>query len=295
MIPSIMDTQTAPFREALNARMTSVLRSVEPTYLREALQHATHGGKQVRPLLTLLACSAAGGTWHRALDAATAIELLHTSSLIHDDLMDESPLRRGVPTLHTIYNIPTAILAGDTLIALAFELVQGIDVPTAPEIARVFSRAFQDLCEGQAYDLAFSSGHPVDPSKHRVMVEKKTAALFRAAGEIGALHATDDRSTIRALSRFAYCIGMAFQAQDDLLDAVGDEATMGKPVMLDRKNGKQTFYTLGSTNGAESSSAVTATVNRFTSEALEALADLPPSEAREVLTLLARSLESREC
>ena len=294
MISPIMETRTAALRQALNERMNAVLRNVEPSYLRDALQHATHGGKKVRPLLTLLACSAAGGNWHNALDAATAIELLHTSSLIHDDLMDESPLRRGVPTLHTVYNIPTAILAGDTLIALAFELVHHIEMPTAGEMARIFNRAFRDLCEGQAYDVACSSGHPVNSSEHRIMVEKKTAALFRAAGEIGALHATDNCSTIRALSRFAYCIGMAFQAQDDLLDAVGDEATMGKPVMLDRKNGKQTFYTLGSTNGEESSSAVTATVNRFTSEALEALSELPPSEAREVLTLLARSLESRE-
>jgi geranylgeranyl pyrophosphate synthase len=274
--------------------MTSVLRSVEPSYLREALQHATHGGKKVRPLLTLLACSAAGGNWHSALDAATAIELLHTSSLIHDDLMDESPLRRGVPTLHTAYNIPTAILAGDTLIALAFELVHHIDMPSAAEMARVLNRAFRDLCEGQAYDVACSSGHPFDSSQHRMMVEKKTAALFRAAGEIGALHATEDRPTIRALSRFAYCLGMAFQAQDDLLDAVGDEATMGKPVMLDRKNGRQTYYTLVSTDGEGSANLVAATVDRFTAEALEALSDLPPSDAREVLTLLARSLENRE-
>ncbi len=293
MIPS-METRTALLRQALDARMTAVLRSVEPSYLREALQHATHGGKKVRPLLTLLACSAAGGNWHRALDAATAIELLHTSSLIHDDVMDESPLRRGAPTLHTVYNIPTAILAGDTLIALAFQLVQGINAPTAPEIARVFSHAFRDLCEGQAYDLTFSSGHPVDPSMHRVMVEKKTAALFSAAGEIGALHATDNRSILQALSRFGYCVGMAFQAQDDLLDAVGDQTTMGKPVMLDRKNGRQTYYTLVSTDGEGSASLVAATVDRFTAEALEALAALPPSEARELLTLLARSLENRE-
>jgi geranylgeranyl pyrophosphate synthase len=197
MISPIMETRTAALRQALNARMTSVLRSVEPSYLREALQHATHGGKKVRPMLTLLASSAAGGNWHSALDAATAIELLHTSSLIHDDLMDHSPLRRNVPTLHTLYNVPTAILAGDSLIALAFELVHHIDMPSAAEMARVLNRCFRDLCEGQAYDVACSSGHPFDSSKHRTMVEKKTAALFRAAGEIGALHATDDRSTIR--------------------------------------------------------------------------------------------------
>lgn len=286
--------ETVAFLSALDAHVESLLRTVKPLQLREALQHATRGGKKVRPLVALLACSAAGGSWRRALHAATAIELLHTSSLIHDDLMDDSPLRRGVPTLHTLYNVSTAILAGDTLIALAFQLIHAVDVPQATQIVQTFNRAFRELCEGQAYDLCLSSEHSADAATHRVMVEKKTAALFRAAGEIGALHATGDRATVEALALFGYNLGMAFQAQDDLLDVIGAEEALGKPTMLDRRNGKQTYVTLLPAESDGSACGVAATVDRFTDSALEALAVLPPSPAREVLTMLARSLERRE-
>jgi geranylgeranyl pyrophosphate synthase len=276
------------FRSTIDSRIEDAVCSVEPPMLREAVEHALRGGKRVRPLVTLLACSAAGGEYRSAAAAATAIELLHTSSLVHDDLMDASTLRRGAPTLHTVYDVPTTILAGDTLVALAFQAIQGIHAGNAALIQRLFAGAFRELCEGQGYDLCLLPDDDRAVDLHERLVEKKTSSLFRAAAEIGALHATDDDPTVQALGRFGHHLGMAFQAHDDLLDVSGDEAIMGKPAFLDRRNGRSTYVSIANAIPARG------VVQRHTESAVHALLALDESGAREDLIMLARSLEARD-
>ncbi len=275
---------------AINERLSESVRSVKTPFLREAVVHVLQGGKRIRPLLCMLACSAAGGNPRQSVDAAVAIELLHTASLVHDDLMDESPLRRGVPTLHTLYDVPTAILSGDALIALAFEQVRKVRVPMRERIQQTFSIAFRELCEGQALDLQHVDGEQTPQAIPDQVARKKTASLTRVACEMGALHAVTEESTVHALKMFGYFIGMAFQAQDDLLDVVGTESELGKPTLLDLKNGKITFATRSEPGDCEPAKRV---VQDYTDAALRALERIPRSAARDQLANLAHALTER--
>ncbi len=275
---------------AVNGRLAESIASVKPPYLRDALAHVLQGGKRLRPLLCMLACSAAGGNPRHSLDAAVAIELLHTASLVHDDLMDQSPLRRGVPTLHTLYNVPTAILSGDALIALAFEHLRGVRVQARERIQDVFSIAFRELCEGQALDLQHVDCEQIHQAIPDQVARKKTASLTRAACEMGALHAVTEESTVHTLKLFGYFIGMAFQAQDDLLDVVGTEAELGKPTFLDRRNGRSTFATQSEPGDCEPAKRV---VQDYTDAALRTLERIPRSSARDHLANLAHALTER--
>jgi geranylgeranyl diphosphate synthase type I len=275
-----------------------LLRRVEPLELRESLVHGAFGGKRVRPVLTMISCAAVGGTSRDALHAATAIELLHTSSLIHDDIMDCSPMRRGVPTIHTLYGNSIGILAGDTLIALAIHLLQGVPSRNKDRILGRFTNAFLHTCEGQGYDLLLSRGQSTSIQSHRKMVEKKTALLMEAAASIGAMIGTSNEDQIQALGRFGFKLGMAFQAKDDLLDVVGDEMRLGKPVRADHENGKLTFLNAGSPrwgNGDQPAVAVAVSqVEEFIGSACLELDVLPPTPARGQLRTLAEFLLLRD-
>ena len=279
-------------------RVHSVLMHVEPLALRKAMQHGAVGVKMVRPILTMLSSSSVGGSSAAALDAATAIELLHVSSLIHDDIMDESQLRRGLPTTHTTFGVPMAILAGDTFISLAFQLIQSLRSPNKDRIHNIFVHSFRAVCEGQGFDLSLSCYDNPEQETHKKMVEKKTAKLIEAACAIGALLGTVNEEHIQALSRFGFNLGMAFQAQDDVLDETGCEQRMGKPSRIDLKNNKRTFLTLAYPGNAQDCpmpglSTARNLIAEYTREAEASLEVLPPSEAREMLCLLAHSLTSR--
>ncbi|MBX2989908.1 MAG: polyprenyl synthetase family protein [Bacteroidetes bacterium] len=288
------------FKSIIRERISSILAEVKPRTLQRAMEESVYGGKMIRPILVMLSCSAVGGSEHEAVDAATAIELLHTSSLIHDDIMDDSPLRRGVPTIHTTHGVPMAILAGDAYIALAFQLMQMHNGVNRERILNVFADSFRHVCEGQGYDLCLSLVNCAEDDAHSLMVEKKTAKLMQSATEIGAMIGTSDQEHIQALSYYGYNLGVAFQAQDDLLDATGDEERMGKPVLIDVKNGRSTYVTSDaftiavSDNRADAIHATKYLVQKYTHEACSSLDRLPPCEANEMLRTLARSLMSRE-
>jgi geranylgeranyl diphosphate synthase, type I len=283
---------------AVDETIALQLSRVEPPELREAVMHVAFGGKRVRPLLTMLSCGAAGGNPLDALHAAAAIELLHTSSLVHDDIMDDSPLRRGVPTLHTMYGSAMAILAGDTLIALAFRLMQAITSPNKDRVLGKFTNGFLHTCEGQGYDLALSRGDGVTIERHRTMAEKKTADLMGTASSIGAMIGTTNEEHIVALEWYGRDLGMAFQAKDDLLDVVGDEKKLGKPVGNDRRNRSATFL-----NGGDTARSVTdpaaralgsACVARYVDSACLHLKALPDGPSRDILKHFAHHLAQRE-
>jgi geranylgeranyl diphosphate synthase type I len=289
MIPSSVPDLDS-MRMAVEQRIAAAVARVEAPIVQEALAHATQGGKKIRPLITCLACEAAGGHWRQALDAAVAVELLHTSSLIHDDIMDDSPLRRGRPTLHTLFGLPVAILAGDTLIALAFELIHEHVGPNSQRILQIFTKAFRRLCEGQGFDLLPLP--ETDRSEHsRKTTELKTAVLFQAAAEIGALQATDSSALVWPLRLFGHAIGMAFQAKDDVLDVVGSVQALGKPIHEDRRNGRTTWSLAG--NGEQTLDLANDAVRRYTARAMQALLMIPHSPAREQLEQIARALQER--
>ncbi len=286
---------------AVDERISSALGHVRPVALRAALTGIIMGGKRIRPLLTLASARAAGGSEKQALSAAAAVELLHTSSLIHDDIMDHSPLRRGHPAIHVRHGVPMAILAGDALIAVGFRMIHEVSSPRKDEIVSEFTSAFLELCEGQALDLQLAGEKGRSLSDHQRMVERKTAKLFGAATTIGALVATSDKEVVRALRVFGLHIGMAYQAKDDLLDEVGSERALGKPTGNDLRNGKQTYLKLAYLRpGIETMTSVSAvdsvacTVTEFTERAVRALEAVPAGPARQHLEQLAASLAQRK-
>lgn len=206
-------------------------------------------GKRIRPVLCLLCCEACGGDWERALPAAAAVELVHNFSLIHDDIEDGDSTRRGRPTVWSIWGVPQALNAGDTLFTLAhlalFRLSdRGVPPETVLSALRILLQACLRLTEGQFLDLRFESQEEVSVEDYLFMVARKTAELLSAACELGALVAGSSPKVRQRLRAFGYHAGIAFQMQDDILGIWGDPAVTGKPVGSDLRRGKKTFPVL---------------------------------------------------
>jgi geranylgeranyl diphosphate synthase type I len=287
---------TLPYLDRLGGqvdeRIGQVTSTIHHRFLRSAVEYALEGGKRIRPQLVILACGAVGGSELDALDAGVAVELLHTASLVHDDIMDRSERRRGRTTLHVLYDAPTAILVGDTLTALAFRTIQNVRSPRKDDVLRLFSSGFVDLCEGQSEDLTLTGTGGTDVASHRTMVEKKTARLLEIAAGIGALIGNEAERPLRCLRCFGMHLGMAFQALDDLLDAVGEEQAVGKPIGSDVRNGKQTYLTVA-TPAVDKITLVRSLAQQHTEAACDALKTLEQSPARSCLVQMAQSLLTR--
>ena len=251
------------------------------------------GGKRIRPVLLLETCRLCGGDTAQVLLFAGAVEMIHTYSLIHDDLpcMDDDDLRRGRPTNHKVYGEATAVLAGDGLLTAAFEWMLDPSVNLPPErvleAAGILAQAAgaQGMVGGQVLDMA-GEGHAMGLTEVEELQRLKTGALIRAAAEMGCVLAGGSQEQRKAVCCYAERIGLAFQIQDDILDVVGDEATLGKPVGSDAKSEKNTFVTL---KGLE---ACRQLVEKLTAEAVDALSIFGTEGA--ALCWLARSLASRE-
>ncbi len=205
------------------------------------------GGKRLRPAVVMLAADLIQkGSSQSILPAALALEVTHTFTLVHDDIMDGDAARRGVPTVHTKWDEPTAILAGDVLYAHAFEL---ICASIAPDIAKVRSVnalavACVNLCEGQHMDIEFGNRNDVDEFEYIEMVSKKTGVLYAAAAAIGATLAGGNVMQVNSLYEWGLNCGVAFQIQDDLIDLMADTATSGKDRASDLREGKQTLVAI---------------------------------------------------
>jgi geranylgeranyl diphosphate synthase, type II len=280
------------WRSALDRTLSDVLSTLSPGPMRDAIAQALEGGKRIRPLLTMAACAAAGGNYRDALNAAAAIELLHCASLIHDDIMDRSALRRGKPTVHSQHGISAAVLSGDLLIALAYRTLHADSRSRKPDILREFSETFVLLCEGQGEDIRFTDATQEAGKAHTEMVRKKTAELLAGSLSIGARIATEDPATIQTLRTFGLYLGLAYQAKDDLLDAIGTEQQTGKTCGTDKKNGRHTYVSLASP-GTDAVSGVDARITEYTDKALLALGELPRTPARQMLGNLAQLLVDR--
>jgi geranylgeranyl diphosphate synthase type I len=205
-------------------------------------------GKRIRPLLVLLACAASGGDWTLALPAATAVELVHNFSLIHDDIEDQSPMRRGRPTLWKKWGIPQAINTGDAMFALAHLEVIRLAKTVSPNIGvqavEILQSACLHLTHGQYLDLSYETQNNLTVNDYWPMVEGKTAALMAASTELGALAALNSEHTSDLYRKFGWLIGLAFQVQDDLLGVWGNSYLTGKSSQSDLVTGKMSLPVL---------------------------------------------------
>jgi geranylgeranyl diphosphate synthase, type I len=205
-------------------------------------------GKRLRPVLLLMVCTAAGGDWQKALPAGAAVELVHNFSLIHDDIQDNSPLRRGRQTLWNVYGIPQAINAGDAMLIIAnlslLRLQSGTSLPVVTAAARILHQACLQLTQGQYLDLSYEDRSELSVDAYWPMVSGKTAALLAACSELGALVAQTNAARQANYRRFGYNLGLAFQAQDDLLGIWGDGVKTGKSAESDLVSGKKSLPVL---------------------------------------------------
>ncbi|WP_321506121.1 polyprenyl synthetase family protein [uncultured Methanoregula sp.] len=202
------------------------------------------GGKRLRPAVVMLAADAVKpGSSDDLLQAALALEVTHTFTLIHDDIMDDDSLRRGVPTVHTKWDMPTGILAGDVLYARAFEHICMVNAANEAKVRAVtmLARACADICEGQHMDMSFEHRSDVDQHEYMEMVRKKTGVLYAAAAGIGAVLAGGTAVQVKALYQFGLNTGIAFQIQDDLIDLLTPAEKSGKDQASDLREGKQTL------------------------------------------------------
>jgi geranylgeranyl diphosphate synthase type I len=202
-------------------------------------------GKRIRPLLVLLVCTAAGGDWSLALPGAAAVELIHNFSLIHDDIEDRSPLRRGRPTVWKKWSIPQAINTGDAMFALAhleaIRLAQTVNPAIGLQAVEILQSTCLHLTQGQYLDLSYETRRDLTVDDYWLMVEGKTAALIAASAELGALAALSDKSVANNYREFGRLLGMAFQVQDDLLGIWGNSSLTGKSSQSDLVTGKITL------------------------------------------------------
>lgn len=195
-------------------------------------------------MLTLFSCQAIGGDTDDALPAATAIELFHDFTLIHDDIMDQDELRRGLTTLHVKYDEGTAILVGDLLIGLAYQQLMKSTSPQIDKIINIFTEALVKVCEGQALDKEFETRTDVSVDEYLDMISKKTGWLIKVACSIGGLSGNAAPEQVELLTSFGDNLGLGFQIQDDLLDFIADESKLGKKVGSDFRMDKKTHVTL---------------------------------------------------
>ncbi|WP_108803466.1 polyprenyl synthetase family protein [Aquimarina sp. Aq107] len=226
----------------------------EPKNLYEPISYIlTLGGKRLRPVLVLMTSEIFGGSYEKALDAALAIEVFHNFSLVHDDIMDDAPLRRGKETVHEKWDINTGILSGDAMLINAYQLFENYEGDTFKQLAQLFTKTAIEVCEGQQYDIDFETRDDVTIPEYLKMIEYKTAVLVAAAMQMGAIIADASSTCKSAIYDFGRLLGLAFQLQDDYLDAFGDPATFGKQVGGDIIENKKTFLYLKAMENADNS------------------------------------------
>ena len=235
--------------QELSALITDELGRIEypktPSLLYEPIDYILGlGGKRMRPILVLMAYQLFDKNIEKAFSPALAIEVFHNFTLLHDDIMDNAPLRRGQKTVHEKWNNNIAILSGDTMLVQAYQLISQVDDTIVKQVLAVFSKAAIEVCEGQQWDMDFESQKEVSISDYLKMIEYKTAVLLGAALQIGGITAGASANEQNHLYSFGKNMGIAFQLKDDLLDAFGAPETFGKQVGGDIMANKKTYLYL---------------------------------------------------
>ena len=242
--------------EPIDKALRKYLKIREPRKLYDATAHIPlAGGKRLRPVMALVTCEMVGGDSEKAIPFATALETIHNFTLVHDDVMDDDNLRHGVDACHTVYGLSTAILAGDTLFAYAFEMITDCDIEDGIKVDLVKNVAYvvRKIAEGQQMDINFEEEETVNAKEYLEMIRLKTSILFGAAAYGGAKIGGTSEKEARLLEEMATNIGLGFQIWDDYLDATASEKILGKPSGSDIKQGKRTLLVIEALNRANES------------------------------------------
>lgn len=239
----------------VNRYLVSKLKGT-PHDLYSAASHLiVSGGKRLRPYMVMKSCEMLGGKTKNAINAASAIEMVHNFTLVHDDIMDNDEMRHGVTTVHKKFGMPIAILAGDVLFSKAYQVVSSTSLSSNSiiELVSRLAKSCVDVCEGQLLDISMANSEKIpSQSQYIKMIEKKTAALFEVSCAMGAICANAKRKDVSNLSSFGKNLGIAFQITDDLIGVLGDSKITKKPVGNDLREGKKSLPILLAINRAKS-------------------------------------------
>ncbi|UCH72446.1 MAG: polyprenyl synthetase family protein [Thermoplasmatales archaeon] len=316
-------------KDIFEKELKKYLENGTPKTIYDAARHLpVAGGKRLRPCISMLSCEALGGNINKVVPLAISIELIHNFTLVHDDIMDNSKLRRNIPTVHIKFDEPTAIIAGDLLFAKAFEVMHDLaeDISVFKKIQLDFINCIREICEGQQTDMDFEKKQNIKEKEYLEMIRKKTAIIFQFAAESGATIGGGTKKEIQALKDYGKFIGLAFQIHDDYLDMSSDEKILGKDIGNDIRNGKKTLVAVHCINNASGEdkkllknifgnrNATENEVNRiyslfnkigsveyakktainYCNKAKKSLNSIPNSHAKEILLELARYSIKRE-
>ncbi len=233
------------YQEFISDYLQSQYETKEPKNLYDPIHYILGlGGKRMRPVLTLMSAEVFNADYKKALPAALAVEVFHNFSLIHDDIMDDAPLRRGNETVHEKWDINTGILSGDAMLILAYQYFEQYEPTVFRDLAKLFSKTALEVCEGQQWDVDFETRDDVSIPDYLKMIEYKTAVLVAAAMKMGAIIAKTSEENTNLIYDFGLNLGLAFQLQDDYLDAFGNPETFGKQVGGDIIENKKTYLYL---------------------------------------------------
>ncbi len=232
----------AEYLKLIEAEIKKQKFGSEPKSLYEPIRYIMNlGGKRLRPLLTMLSYSLYKNDVDKIVSYATAVEAFHNFSLLHDDIMDKAPLRRGKPTVHEKWNVNTAILSGDVMLVRVYDLFLTLDEKKLKAVLKIFNTCAAEVCEGQQWDMEFETKSKVSEAQYIDMIRLKTAVLLGFSLELGALLANAPEEEREALKEFGVNIGIGFQLKDDLLDVYADKKKFGKQVGGDIIANKKTF------------------------------------------------------
>jgi geranylgeranyl diphosphate synthase type II len=214
----------------------------EPSTLYDPLEEfLLNSGKRIRPVMCLMGNELFGVVHQDAYHIAAAIELFHNFTLVHDDIMDKAPLRRGKPTVHAVHGEPTALLGGDVMMVVAYDYLNKIEPHYLKKVLALFNKTAKEVCEGQQYDMDFEKNQHVSLSEYIKMIELKTSVLLAASLQLGSIVGGASEGNQQHIYEFGRNLGIAFQIQDDYLDAFGDPEKFGKQIGGDIQSNKKTF------------------------------------------------------
>ena len=243
-----LNTSIAEVKELVEVRIQRALTHTTLDRLSGAMMHLVEGGgKRLRATLPWLVAKAVGDTHSGLLDVGAAIEIIHNFTLVHDDIMDDDDIRRGRPAVHIAYDLPTAINAGDAMLAIAFEamaVAEGIEPELLPFLVKRIGRMVRKCSEGQQLDIEFEDREVVSEEEYIEMINGKTAAMFLTCAEVGSHLAGADSDTIQCMHDWGLALGLCFQLMDDLIDVLSDSDTLGKPSGSDVAQGKRTLMVI---------------------------------------------------
>lgn len=274
--------------EAINVQISKARFGESPTNLYEPIRYIMSlGGKRLRPVLTLLGYGLFAKDYERVLEPAMAVEVFHNFTLMHDDIMDEAPLRRGKDTVHIKWNTPTAILSGDIMLVKAYELFMGLPASQLIPALNYFNKVAAEVCEGQQEDMDFEAREMVPVGEYLEMIRKKTAVLLGYSLRLGAILAETTEEEANQLDDFGVNIGIGFQLMDDLLDVYADAAKFGKQVGGDIISNKKTYLLITALEQANETQR--AQLNHWLS-----LTDFDPKEKVAAFKAIYQDLQIKE-